>query len=481
MTADLKSYLKSNDSGNESLGEVPAHWEVRRLGQVGAFSKGNGGTKEDEVLTGIPCVRYGDLYTSHQYFIRKSRSCVNSERAKEYTPVKFGDVLFAGSGETIEEIGKSAVNLIQTEACCGGDVILFRPSRAVDARYMGYATDSAPAAIQKSKMGRGITVMHIYGSELKNLIVALPPLPEQTAIARFLDHMDRRIQKYIRAKEKLIALLDEYKQALIHQAVSGQIDVRTGRPYREYKESGVAWLGNLPSHWRVVALRRKWSVTDCKHLTVPFVDCGVPLASVRQVQSFELNLGAANHTTREWFDVLTEGGRDPKVGDLIFCRNVSVGSAALVTDEDDFAMGQDVCLIRSRHENQRWLNHYLHSNVMSDQIKLALVGSTFNRINIEDIKALLVLVPPVDEQGAIASFLDDETKRLNTLIWNCGKQQEAMREYRTRLIADVVTGKLDVREAAASLPNLDPIGEGGASNSLNPTNSLGLDEATSVA
>ena len=249
MTRDLKPYPKLKDSGNESLGSVPEHWEVRRLGQVGTFSKGNGGNKEDEVATGIPCVRYGDLYTSHQCFIRKSRACVSSERAKVYTPIKFGDVLFAGSGETIDEIGKSAVNLIQSEVCCGGDVILFRPTRAVDARYMGYATDCAPAATQKSKMGRGITVMHIYSAELKHMTVALPPLPEQTAIARYLDYLDRRIQRYIRAKERLIALLEEYKQGLIHQAVTGQIDVRTGEPYPEYKESGVEWLGRVPAHW----------------------------------------------------------------------------------------------------------------------------------------------------------------------------------------------------------------------------------------
>ena len=80
----------------------------------------------------------------------------------------------------------------------------------------------------------------------------LPPLPEQTAIVRFLDHADRRIRRYLRAKEKLIALLEEQKQALIQQAVTGQIDVRTGRPYPSYKDSGVEWLGEVPEHWEVL-------------------------------------------------------------------------------------------------------------------------------------------------------------------------------------------------------------------------------------
>ena len=138
--ADLKPYPAMKDSGVPWLGEVPEHWEVRKLGQIGRLSKGNGGNKEDEVATGVPCVRYGDLYTTHTYFIRKSRSFVTPARANDYTRIVFGDVLFAASGETIDEIGKSAVNLIQSEARCGGDVILFRPGREVEARYMGYAT-----------------------------------------------------------------------------------------------------------------------------------------------------------------------------------------------------------------------------------------------------------------------------------------------------------------------------------------------------
>ena len=285
----------------------------------------------------------------------------------------------------------------------------------------------------------------------------VPPLPEQTAIVRFLDHADRRIRRYIRAKQKLIALLEEQKQAIIHQAVTGQIDVRTGQPYPAYKPSGVEWLGKVPEHWEVAALRRRWRVIDCKHLTVPFVDDGFPLASIREAQSFELNFKTSNRTTPEWYEKLIEGGREPGPGDLIYCRNVSVGAAALVTTEDRFAMGQDVCLIRSSSESQRWLNYFLHSKVMSDQLALILVGSTFNRINVADIKALLIAAPPVTEQDRIAAFLDDEQSKIAVAIGNCRREQALLYEYHTRLIADVVTGKLDVREAAVALPEVDPL------------------------
>ena len=155
VIADLKPYPAYKDSGVEWLGDVPEHWEVRTLAQFGKLSKGCGGNKDDEVAEGVPCVRYGDLYTTHDHCIRKSRSFVSKGNAAEYTTIRFGDVLFAGSGETIDEIGKSAVNLMQTEACCGGDVIVFRPSRQVDARYLGLRHGLPSSGRSESDYGAG--------------------------------------------------------------------------------------------------------------------------------------------------------------------------------------------------------------------------------------------------------------------------------------------------------------------------------------
>ena len=252
MAADLKPYAAYKASGVEWLGAVPAHWEVRRLRSVGRIFKGGGGTKEDEREDGVPCVRYGDLYTQHQFFITATRACVTAELADTvYTPIRYGDVLFAGSGETLDEIGKSAVNLIPGPACCGGDVIILRPDIDVDARFLGYAMDCATTARQKARIGRGFTVVHIYSSELKYVTVAFPSLPEQAAIVRFLGHAERRIRRYIRAKQRLIALLEEQKEAAVQEAVTGRIDVRTGRPYPSYRDSGVEWLQAIPDHWKV--------------------------------------------------------------------------------------------------------------------------------------------------------------------------------------------------------------------------------------
>ena len=225
VTKGLNPDAQMRDSGIEGLGEIPAHWEIQQIKQIGILQKGKGGTKADELLEGIPCIRYGDLYTHHRFSIRQSRSYVSPERAFYYTPIQYGDVLFAASGETIDEIGKSAVNLINEDACCGGDVIFLRIKVEASAQFMGYATGSTYAAFQKARMGRGITVMHIYSDQLKHLSVARPPLSEQTAIANFLDLKTAEIDAKVAKIQRIIELQKEYRTTLISEVVTGKMKV----------------------------------------------------------------------------------------------------------------------------------------------------------------------------------------------------------------------------------------------------------------
>ncbi len=226
VTRGLDPNVRLKPSGVESLGEVPEHWEVIQLGRIGCFSKGSGGTKEDEVPDGVPCVRYGDLYTTHKFFISKPRSYVSPAKAGTYTPIIRGDVLFPTSGETIEEIGKSAVNLLDTQVICGGDTIIFRPTIPMEPRFAGYALDSPAAQTQKSLIGRGITIMHIYSGQLKYLWLPLPPIDEQSAIVEYLDEATASIDAAIARARRQIELVQEYRTRLIADVVTGKLDVR---------------------------------------------------------------------------------------------------------------------------------------------------------------------------------------------------------------------------------------------------------------
>ena len=461
-----KPYPEHKDSGVEWLGAVPAHWEVRHLGRVGRLFKGGGGTKEDERESGVPCVRYGDLYTQHTFFITASRACVAPEvAATVYTPLRFGDVLFAGSGETIDEIGKSAVNLIRGSACCGGDVIIFRSSIRADPRFLGYVSDCPSSARQKTCMGRGFTVVHIYSSDLKYMAIPLPPVPEQAAIVRFLDHVDRRIRRYIRAKEKLIALLEEQKQALIHEAVTGRIDVRTGRPYPAYKDSGVEWLAVVPEHWRLRRLKDVAAVQtgitlgkDYKgRLTIsrPYLRvANVQDGHLRliKVKSVDVPVSEAERATLVAGDVLmTEGGDIDKLGRGCVWRGEIGG-----------------CL----HQNHVFAVRCKRPVVNPDFL-VRLMESQHGRVYFEltakrttnlactngtTLRAFPVLLPEPEEQRGMLNAIARHTRALGEAMARTQREIDLMREYRTCLISDIVTGKLDVRETAARLAEVDPLG-----------------------
>jgi len=226
VTRGLDPNAPLKPSGVDWLGDVPAGWKVAQLGKMGIFAKGSGGTKDDEVPAGIPCVRYGDLYTTHKYFITKTRSYVSSAKASAYTPIYRGDVLFPTSGETIEEIGKSAVNLIGAQVLCGGDLIIFRPTIPMEPGFAGYALDCPIIQTQKSLMGRGITIMHIYSSQLKYLWLPLPPLAEQAAIVKYLDKTTSGTDAAIARARHQIELVEEYRTRLIADVVTGKLDVR---------------------------------------------------------------------------------------------------------------------------------------------------------------------------------------------------------------------------------------------------------------
>ena len=477
MIEDKKPYPAMKDSGVESLGQVPAHWDVMQLGQFGAFSKGGGGSKEDELPAGVPCVRYGDLYTTHDCFIQRSRTFISREKAAEYTPIKFGNVLFAASGETIDEIGKSAENLLEPGAKCGGDVILFQPKREFIARYLGYATGCQPAVDQKAAMGRGITVIHIYSNQLKHLNVVLPPLGEQASIVRFLDHADRHIQRYIRAKEKLIALLKEQKQAIIHQAVTGRIDVRTGRPYPAYKPSGVEWLGDVPAHWEkpiklkyISSLKGRLGWQGLK--AGEYTSEGPYIVSSAHFRDRKINWKLCPHVTLNRYEM--DENIQLSCGDILLMKDgAAMGKLAFVDELPGLAcLNSHLLLFRPLTDGEgeryfpQFMFYYMQNESFQGYIKTNGTGATFLGISQESIGNHRVCLPSISEQIYIVEYLNNRISDIDSAAASTKHQINLLCEYRTRLIADVVTGKLDVRSAAAELPESTPDMDEDGSNAI---------------
>jgi type I restriction enzyme S subunit len=446
----LQPYAQRRESGVSWLGEVPAHWEHVQLGRIGRFTKGSGGTKEDEVPDGIPCIRYGDLYSKYGSFITDARSFVAPERAADYTPVRFGDVLFAGSGETLDEIGKSAVNLIKSNVVCGGDVLVLRPNRKILPRFLGYAADCPSSIHQKACMGRGITVMHVYADELKYLHIALPPLAEQEAIVRFLDHVDRRIRRAIHAKQKLIALLNEQKQAVIHRAVNRGVDADTKVGF-----SGNEWFPMVPAHWQVVPMRRVIRrAVDGPHHSPEYVDDGIPFLSARNIKAEGWNLEDAKYISTDDYEEFCRRVK-PEVGDVLYTKGGTTGVARAVDLRFPFQVWVHVAVLKldRRKVVPKFLAAALNSRRCYEQAQLFTRGATNQDLGLNRMKDIVLPVPPLDEQERIVAAIGVSTEPIQKAIDNGFAEIVVLREYRTRLVADVVTGKLDVREAATLLPD----------------------------
>lgn len=440
-------YSDYKDSGIEWLGEIPVHWEVRQLGQIGTFEKCNGGTKEDESSDGLPCVRYGDIYTHHDFFVRQCCSHISPESAINYTPIRYGDILFAGSGETLDEIAKSAVNLIDTEVYCGGDVILLRVNIEADAHFMGYAVGSPQAAHQKSLMGRGITVMHIYGSQLKRLAVAIPPIEEQQAIATHLDHETAKIDTLIKKQEQLIDLLKERRTALISHAVTKGLN-----PTVSMKDSGIEWLGEIPAHWGVTAAKRQFTVQLGKMLQrrpVSQHDIEVPYLKARHVQWFAVD---ASSLPTMWAHERECEKYHVQKGDLVVCEGGEGGRCGIVQDVPQNCIIQNA-LHRVREDQSGesrigYLQYVIRAVSSAEWLEVTNSKATIAHFTKDKFDELLVPIPPHAEQQSIAEFLDRETAKIDTLISKIHQIIELQKESRSALITAAVTGKMDVRQAS---------------------------------
>jgi type I restriction enzyme S subunit len=202
------------------LGLIPQDWSVRTLDSIGEFSKGKGIAKKDildDDIDGLPCIRYAEIYTLYDYNTASLKSNINQESAENSNPIAFGDILFAGSGETLEDIGKSIAYLNEETAYAGGDICILKQKNQ-DSRYLGYLLNSDVVRNQLFKIGQGHSVVHIYSSGLKKVLVPLPPLPEQQKIASILNTWD----KAIAAQENLIARKEEFKIGLMQQLLTGK-------------------------------------------------------------------------------------------------------------------------------------------------------------------------------------------------------------------------------------------------------------------
>ncbi len=204
-------------TGQTRLPGFHGEWEVKRLGDLGPFLKGSGVKKDDARSGDLPCIRYGEIYTHHDDYVRSFNSWISRKVADTATPLRRGDVLFAGSGETKEEIGKCVAFIDDIEAYAGGDIVILR-SNGVNSLFLGYLLNTPAVASQKASRGQGDAVVHISASALASINLSLPSQAEQTAIAAVLSDMDAELAALEARRDKTRAL----KQGMMQELLTGR-------------------------------------------------------------------------------------------------------------------------------------------------------------------------------------------------------------------------------------------------------------------
>lgn len=205
-------------TGRTRLPGFTDDWREIRLGDCGTFSKGQGIRKDEVLESGLPCIRYGQIYTDHSDWIRSFTAYISSSTAQASRRLVHGDLLFTGSGETAAEIGKCVAFLGDEEAYAGGDIVIFAP-RNLDSKFMGYILNGPLAVQQKARLAQGDAVVHISAASLATLLLSVPSPAEQKAIAQALSDMDAEIDALVAQREKA----ELVKQGMMQELLSGRV------------------------------------------------------------------------------------------------------------------------------------------------------------------------------------------------------------------------------------------------------------------
>ena len=485
MILGLRPYPAVKDSGVRLLGFVPAHWDVRPLKHWLGINETvlPDDTDSDYFLEYLDV---GSVGTGH-LVASPERMSFRSAPSRARRIVSEGDTLVS----TVRTYLKAVWHAEQAKAglIASTGFAVLTPRCGTWSKFVSYVCQSQPFTDGVMAHSIGVAYPAIAETRLGSLAIAVPPLEEQASIARFLDHATSRIDRYIRAKEKLIALLEEQKHVIVHEAVTGRIDVRTGKPYQTYKSSGIEWLNKVPMHWDISALRLRYSQCLGKMLDTSRIkgDHLIPYLRNVDVQWDEVNvddLPAMDIAPAEYERYTV------RQGDLLVCEGGEVGRCAIWTNALEIC-GFQKALHRLRpHDVRRDLARFLYYTFRVAVQRGAFDDghrSTIAHLTGEKLRSHRFPFPPTSEQEAIVSFLETAVAQKDQSIIGVRRQTNLMRELRTRLIADAVTGKLDVREAVAALPEkprpqctaLDEV-EGGDANQEEATKMTNWDTCPAV-
>jgi type I restriction enzyme S subunit len=435
----FRGYPDYKSSGFDWMGEIPFAWFILPLKR--AFEIIGGSTPSaDEINWGGPIqwATPADLSKLSSPYIQSTRRTLSHlGRAScgcSLLPTR--SIILS----TRAPIGSLAINTepMSTNQGCKGLV----PYRDISSVFFAYVLSISTELL--NNLGKGTTFLEISGDELGRFPAAFPTFPEQTQIARFLDHETAKIDTLIHEQKRLIELLKEKRQAVISHAVTKGLD-----PDVPMKDSGVEWLGEIPAHWAIRKLNQFSPIITCGVAATPeYFDDGVRFLSAQNVKKGQVDLSkGCKRISAEKHLELTKN-REPKNGDILLSRVGTVGEACIINVPFRFSIFVSLTHLRLDQKicSNVFFIHLCESRyVKSLHSAVTLVGGGVGNLNVNDLREYLLPIPPVSEQVKISDYLKKEVKGYSVLIKQAETGITLLQERRSALISAAVTGKIDVR------------------------------------
>ncbi len=433
----MEQYDFYKDSGVEWIGEIPEHWEVKRLKDVADI---NAETLSEKTpadyefsYVDIGCVNSGGKISDvQQYTFAQAPS-----RARRI--VKKDDVIVSTVRTYLRAIAyiddKYKEAIVST-----GFAVVSAEKRLAYPRYLYYQITNEPFIQSIVSKSLGVSYPAINSEIFAALHVFLPPTSEQKAIVSYLDDHTQKLDRLIKNKKKQITRLQELRQIEINKAVTKGLN-----PDVFLKDSGVEWLGQIPEHWEVKRLKSVTElIIDATHFTPTYVETGVPFLRVTDIQTEEINFDEIKYIPEVEHEELCRRSKAQR-GDLLLSKNGTIGLMKIVDWDWEFSFFVSLCLIRFKSEvSPYYFKYFFRSKVVDEQLKASSKTTSVTNLHLDKINLLKIAFPEVDEQESIVEFLDERIGKIETAISNLETQISQLQEVRKIEIFNAVTGKVKV-------------------------------------
>ena len=441
-------YPNYKDSGVEWLGEVPGHWGVSALKRgfdvaLGKMLQPEATNPDDELL---PYLRAANVKWKGIDSTEIKQMWI-SKRDRTQLKLKYGDLLISEGGD----VGRSCLWEAELEECYfQNSVNRVRARNGYSNRYLYYWMSTIKDKGYIDVLCNKSTIAHFTAEKVSAVPTPLPPAQEQTQIAAFLGRETAKIDGLVAEQRRLMVLLKEKRQAVISHAVTRGLN-----PDATMKPSGIEWLGDVPAHWDVSAIKRyAVKITDGAHVS-PETENGVfDFISTKDVGTDSIDFENCLRTSKLSYESMVKTGCRPLVGDVLFSKDGTIGRTVVILEDRDFVVASSLIIIRPTANilDSKFLNCLCQSQGIANQVECFVKGAGLPRLSIQNLTKVVGCFPPLSEQKAIAAFLATESSKFDTLTTEAQRAIDLLQERRTALISAVVTGQIDVRDVRADIP-----------------------------